>query len=79
MFVSPPNPPYDKVGVAPPMRHDILCIAVRIGNNIAKVGGEGGGRTWKLILCRVGKVHLIILSCGANLLVLSNSQRLVLR
>ena len=78
MFVSPPNPPYDKVGVAPPMRHDILCIAVRIGNNIAKVGGEGG-RTWKLILCRVGKVQLIMISCGAHLLMLSNSQGLVLR
>ena len=36
-----PQPPYDKVGVAPPMRHDILCIAIRIGNNIAKVGARG--------------------------------------
>ena len=40
-YCPPLLPPHDNVDFAPAMRHDILGLALRIGCNIAEIGGEG--------------------------------------
>ena len=54
-YCPPLLPPHDNVDFAPAMRHDILGLALRIGCNIAEIGGEGEQQKREVIFVELGK------------------------